>query len=135
MMSTQSTCLTVADFFTQANWQGLRLTPTAQQTFVETIAVDNLPTPSLNLSLADFFARNNWRGEKQIITHVRQEEGINYSFGITPSLKTTVEEFFQRMVWCQRQQPNIATVPKVKTPETPTSQPESLNVSDLSDLF
>lgn len=137
MMSTQlSTCLTVADFFTQANWQGLKITPTAQQTVVETIAVDNLQTPSLNLSLADFFTRNNWRGEKQVITRLRQEEeGIDYSFGLTPSLKTTVAEFFQRMVWHQQQKPNIATMPKVKTPKTPTFKPESLNVNDLSNLF
>ncbi len=71
MIATQlSTCLTVEDFFSQANWQGLNLTPTTIQQTTTTISVDQVEKPHMGLSVTNFFARNNWRGRRQMTAEV-----------------------------------------------------------------
>jgi hypothetical protein len=137
MSSTQlSICLTVEDFFTQSNWHGLELIPKEVPSPVTTISLEEIETPSLTLSVENFFARSNWRGEPQVIIHgVQERENSDHGMGLTPALTITVGEFFRRMVWQPRNKPNIAEVPEVKSPQKLNPQPQSINVSDLFDLF
>lgn len=139
MLTNLSTCVSVEEFFTQANWRGLKPDLNIAQSQVETVKsinVDEIQTPRLSLSVENFFAYNNWRGLKQVSTPtVKEAETVVSYIGMTPSLTMSVGEFFQRMVWQGQKKLPIATMPKIKTPENLKPQPESLNVNDLSDLF
>ncbi len=137
MSTTISTCLTVEEFFTHANWRGLKIQTPPSQSELEIITIDNTETPKLNLSVENFFGRSNWRGLKQVTTRTvarGEGESIDYK-GIMPPLTATVTEFFQRIVWLGQKMPKIAKLPEVKQPKRQEPQPESLNINDLSDLF
>lgn len=142
MMSTNhlSTCLTVEEFFVQANWEGKK-----KQTFPlpisqeETITANENREPlRLNLSVAEFFALNNWQGLKQVVTKLPRQVVVTEQLGIMPPLTATVSQFFQRMVWQGQKQVKIAAQPEIKQPEEPVipnTSSQTLNVQDLSDLF
>lgn len=137
MSTTISTCLTVEEFFTQANWRGLKIEPQKLPEEVEAIIIENTGTPKLSLSVAEFFNLSNWRGIKQVMTRTitKEKESTDYSQQIIPPLTATVTEFFQCLVWQGQKISKIAAVPEVKQPKIEKPQPESLNIKDLSDLF
>lgn len=123
-----STCVSVEEFFTQANWCGIESRSLNQET--ESSTEQELQIASLTLSLEQFFALSNWHGDRQLET-TSISELTELTGGQLFTL--TVEEFFQRMVWEGR--PHIAIVPQPISPEIKPSPNKQLNVTDLSSLF
>lgn len=134
-----STCATVAGFFREANWQGLKIIDDDKNSLTDVIAIEE---SSLNahfsLTVENFFALQNWQGIFKTPETVRmQNEELSTNQPIY-ALTMSVGEFFQRMVWQGQNQhitkkANIASMPKMSNVVNLT--PQSLNVKDLSDLL
>ncbi len=147
MISTNniSTCLTVEEFFIQANWEGkkketLPLPIISQEETM--MAIENREPLSMSLSVGEFFALNNWRGLKEVVSSnstLQPEVVVTEQLGIMPPLSATVSQFFQRIVWQGQKQVKIAAQPEIQKPQEKItikdSSPQSLNIQDLSDLF
>lgn len=118
-----STCLSVEEFFTNANWLGIK-TPIKKDEREEF-------TLSLSLRVEEFFSHHNWHGLKETKETKEKEELV-----ITPnvfSLTMTVNDFFQGMVW--QGQPSIASQPEKLTQKVASSAYKNLNLTELSKLF
>ncbi|AFZ54091.1 hypothetical protein [Cyanobacterium aponinum] len=135
---------TVEDFFQRANWQGLKQIPVFDEEVTsEVFTGEESLKPELNFTVEKFFALNNWSGKTQVFTKpISAEEELELSeqgtYKPVYSLKMTVAEFFQRMVWQgqgKKRQLNIASIPAMD--QTLISEPEKrqINVKDLSDLL
>lgn len=136
-----STCVTVAGFFREANWEGLNIIYDDKNSLTDCIVIEEV---SLNthfgLTVENFFALHNWQGIFKTPENVRMQNGELSSTTIQPiyALTMSVGEFFQRMVWQGQNQgitkkANIASMPKMSNVVNLT--PQSLNVKDLSDLL
>lgn len=123
-----STCLTVEEFFTSANWTG-KQKQTVVQTVVEADKVEELNL-SLNLTVEEFFACHNWQGLRELKP---VEEPITSDSVF--SLTMTVNDFFAQMLW--QGQPTIASPPQKSTQTHNASTPnyQNLNLTELSKLF
>lgn len=125
--ATLSTCVSVEEFFIDANWEGLKteiIEETSQDKPLETKL-------TLTLSVQDFFALNNWQGLNQFNQTFETSELENNSF--SGYLTMTVSEFFLRMAW--EGKPNIAHMPEKAMPQNFSSDYHELKLTDLSNLF
>lgn len=128
-LSKVSTVVSVEDFFSNANWEGI-----STDTTIETEDNESLESKlSLVLTVNDFFALNNWAGlpsKNKYFKNIESEPEDESMF-----LTMSVTEFFQRMVW--EGKPNIAPMPNKVVPINSKSKPSPapLKLTDLSDLF
>lgn len=135
---------TVEDFFQRANWQGLKqISVFEEEVTSEVFTGEESLKPELNFTVEKFFALNNWSGKRQVFTKSISEEGEleRSKQGIYKpvySLKMTVAEFFQRMVWQgqgKKRHLNIASIPAMDQTLIPEPEKRQINVKDLSDLL
>lgn len=138
-----STC-TVEDFFQRANWQGLKQVEAIEQEPPSQIVTrQEILKPELNFTVERFFALNNWTGKIQAFTQsISEETALELTetgvYKPVYSLKMTVAEFFQRMVWRGQGKPrhlNIASIPAMDQSPLPKPEKREINVKDLSDLL
>ncbi len=138
-----STC-TVEDFFQRANWRGLKQVDAIEkQPPSQVVTRQEILEPELNLTVERFFSLNNWTGKIQAFTQSSSEETeleLTETGVCKPvySLKMTVAEFFQRMVWRgqgRAKQLNIASIPAMDQSPIPEPEKREINVKDLSDLL
>jgi hypothetical protein len=138
-----SKTISVADFFQQANWQGLRLisipTFSEESGFQEEVVEDTF-TPTFDLTVKDFFQQANWQGivKTKIVLFPTSSDSSISVFQPSYSLTISVGKFFQRMPWTGQltyKKNSIASLPQVSPSNTFSSTVESLNVNDLSDLL
>jgi hypothetical protein len=134
-----SNCVTVAGFFREANWQGLKIIDDDKNCLNDGVVIEELSlNPYFGLTVENFFALQNWQGIFKTPETVRmQNEELSTNQPIY-ALTMSVGEFFQRMVWQGQNQritkkANIASMPKM--PNVANLMPQSLNVKDLSDLL
>lgn len=138
-----STC-TVEDFFQRANWQGLKQVEVIQEENTSAMVTrPEILKAELNFTVERFFALNNWTGKIQAFTQSISEEAVLQPtetgvYKPVYSLKMTVAEFFQRMVWRGQGKPrhlNIASIPAMDQSPIPQPEKREINVKDLSDLL
>jgi len=133
--------ISVADFFQQANWEGLRLVTFEADDMdnsMELVEVAATFIPPFNLKVQDFFASHNWHGIRKTKTVRSNLSSSEAEVNNAPNycLSMSVEEFFQRMTWKGKKAMKksvIASVPpSVESGQSPS---KSWNVNDLSDLL
>jgi hypothetical protein len=134
-----STCVTVASFFQEANWQGLKIIDDDKNYLTDGVVIEEVSfNPHFGLTVENFFALQNWQGIFKTPETVRMQNEELSTIQPIYALTMSVGEFFQRMVWQGQNQgitkkANIASMPKMSN--VVNLMPQSLNVKDLSDLL
>lgn len=118
-----STCLSVEEFFTNANWFGIKTSIKKDEREEFTL--------SLSLRVEEFFSHHNWHGLKET-KETKEKEELVITTNVF-SLTVTVNDFFQGMVW--QGQPSIAPQPEKLTQKVASSAHKNLNLTELSKLF